>query len=197
MCFSRIIVEMRLIVKIISIKTICLSIVFDFSRKRMIQLNYDGKMNEQVWQIVYRQTNQHNFKMKKQNGKFWMKSFMNKLKRKISLNECGIEDLIGHTFIIRSSVLNTISIIIKYSNGVETTMRQILYLKLFRLLGIYRSSGRAPIVKSIHDFCSKETKNLNLEHSDSICCARFVWILLDFCRFLRLAIRLHLALEMW
>lgn len=41
---------------------------------------------------------------------------------------------------------------IKYSNGVETTIRHILYLTLFRLLGMYRSKGRACIVKSIHDF---------------------------------------------
>ncbi len=40
----------------------------------------------------------------------------------------------------------------KYSNGVDTTMRQTLYLKLFRLLGMYRSNGRAPIVKSMQDF---------------------------------------------
>lgn len=109
-----------------------------------------------------------------------MKSVMNKLKRKTSLNECGIEDLIGHTFIIRSSVLNTISIIIKYSNGVETTMRQILYLKLFRLLGIYRSSGRAPIVKSIHDFCAKETKKMKLRSFRfDLCIVRmdFTWFL--------------------
>lgn len=40
------------------------------------------------------------------------------------------------TFIMSSSVLNTISIMIKYSNGVETTIRQTLYLKLFRVLGM-------------------------------------------------------------
>lgn len=57
-----------------------------------------------------------------------------------------------HTFIISNNVLNTISIIMKYSNGVDTTIRQILYLKLFRLLGMYRSNGRAPIVKSMQDF---------------------------------------------
>jgi hypothetical protein len=46
----------------------------------------------------------------------------------------------------------------KYSNGVDTTMRHTLYLKLVRLLGIYRSSGRAPIVKSMHDFWKKRNK---------------------------------------
>lgn len=45
---------------------------------------------------------------------------------------------------------------IKYSNGVDTTIRHTLYLKLFRLLGIYRSNGLAPIVKSIQDFCKKK-----------------------------------------
>lgn len=40
----------------------------------------------------------------------------------------------------------------KYSNGVDTTIRHTLYLKLFRSFGMYRSSGRAPIVKSMHDF---------------------------------------------
>lgn len=58
-----------------------------------------------------------------------------------------------NTFIISSSVLNTINIIMKYSNGVDTTILHTLYLKLLRLLGMYRSSGRAPIVKSMHDFC--------------------------------------------
>ena len=56
------------------------------------------------------------------------------------------------TFIISSKVLNTMSIMMKYSNGVDTTIRQTLYLKLFLLLGMYRSSGLAPIVKSIQDF---------------------------------------------
>lgn len=56
------------------------------------------------------------------------------------------------TFIINNNVLKTISIIIKYSNGVETTIRHILYLKLFRLFGMYLSNGRACIVKSIQDF---------------------------------------------
>lgn len=40
----------------------------------------------------------------------------------------------------------------KYSKGVETTTRQILYLKLSISLGIYRSSGLAWMAKSMHDF---------------------------------------------
>lgn len=56
------------------------------------------------------------------------------------------------TFIISSNVFNTMSIMIKYSNGVDTTILQILYFMLFRSFGIYLSSGRACIVKSIHDF---------------------------------------------
>lgn len=63
-------------------------------------------------------------------------------------NHGGIE----HTFIISSSVLNTINIMMKYSNGVDTTIRQTLYLKLLRSFGIYLSNGRAPIVKSMQDF---------------------------------------------
>lgn len=57
-----------------------------------------------------------------------------------------------HTFIIRSSVLNTINIMMKYSNGVDTTIRHTLYLKLLRSFGMYLSNGRAPIVKSMQDF---------------------------------------------
>lgn len=41
-----------------------------------------------------------------------------------------------YTFIISNNVLKTMSIMMKYSNGVDTTMRHILYLKLFRLLGM-------------------------------------------------------------
>jgi len=40
------------------------------------------------------------------------------------------------TFIINKRVLNTINIIMKYSKGVETTIRHTLYLKVFRFLGI-------------------------------------------------------------
>lgn len=51
-----------------------------------------------------------------------------------------------------NKVLKTINIIIKYSKGVETTILQILYLRLLRLLGMYLSSGRAWMQKSIQDF---------------------------------------------
>lgn len=60
------------------------------------------------------------------------------------------------TFIISRRVLNTMSIMMKYSNGVDTTIRHTLYLKLFRSFGMYLSSGRAPIVKSMHDFWRKK-----------------------------------------
>lgn len=40
----------------------------------------------------------------------------------------------------------------KYSNGVDTTRRHILYFILFRSLGMYLSKGLACIVKSIQDF---------------------------------------------
>lgn len=77
----------------------------------------------------------------------------------VSVNVCRLSSFSlfkygRRTFIMSSNVLNTINIMIKYSNGVDTTMRHTLYLKLFRLLGMYRSSGRAPIVKSMHDFCN-------------------------------------------
>lgn len=49
------------------------------------------------------------------------------------------------TFVIRTNALNTISAMIKYSNGVETTNRQTLYLKVSLSVGMCRSSGRAPI----------------------------------------------------
>lgn len=52
------------------------------------------------------------------------------------------------------------SIMIKYSNGVDTTILQILYFTLFRSFGIYLSSGRACIVKSIHDFWNINTELL-------------------------------------
>lgn len=64
------------------------------------------------------------------------------------------------TFIISRSVLNTMSNMMKYSNGVDTTIRHTLYLKLFRSFGMYRSSGRAPIVKSMQDFCWNNFHNI-------------------------------------
>lgn len=51
-----------------------------------------------------------------------------------------------------NNVFRTIRVMMKYSNGVETTILHTLYLKLALLLGIYLSRGRASIVKSIHDF---------------------------------------------
>lgn len=60
------------------------------------------------------------------------------------------------TFIMSNSVFSTISIMMKYSKGVDITILQILYFMLFRSLGIYLSSGRACIVKSIQDFCKVE-----------------------------------------
>lgn len=51
-----------------------------------------------------------------------------------------------------NNVFRTIRIMMKYSNGVDMTIFQILYLKLFRSFGMYLSSGLAPIVKSIQDF---------------------------------------------
>ena len=56
------------------------------------------------------------------------------------------------TFIIRRMVLRTMRIMMKYSNGVETTTLQILYLKLSISFGMYLSKGRAWIAKSMQDF---------------------------------------------
>jgi len=63
------------------------------------------------------------------------------------------------TFIISSSVLSTMSVMMKYSNGVETTTRQILYFRLSRSLGMYLSNGLAWMAKSIHDFCIPQIDN--------------------------------------
>ncbi len=52
-------------------------------------------------------------------------------------------------------VLRTMRAMMKYSKGVETTTFQILYLKLSRSLGMYRSSGVAWMAKSMQDFCSR------------------------------------------
>lgn len=60
------------------------------------------------------------------------------------------------TFIISKTVLKTISIKMKYSKADESTICHILYLMLLRSLGIYRSDGRAPTVKSMQDFCGVE-----------------------------------------
>lgn len=56
------------------------------------------------------------------------------------------------TFIMSNSVFKTISIMMKYSKGVDTTSRHILYFILFLSFGMYLSSGLACMVKSIHDF---------------------------------------------
>lgn len=52
---------------------------------------------------------------------------------------------------------------IKYSNGVDTTILQILYFTLFRSFGMYLSSGRACIVKSIQDFWKIDVKLLTFD----------------------------------
>lgn len=55
-----------------------------------------------------------------------------------------------------SRVLNTISDMMKYSNGGDTTIRHTVYLNPECLVGMYRSSGLAPIVKSMQDFCTEK-----------------------------------------
>lgn len=64
----------------------------------------------------------------------------------------GANESFTLTFIMSSTVFNTMRPMIKYSNGVDTTILQILYFTLFRSFGIYLSRGRACIVKSMQDF---------------------------------------------
>ena len=54
------------------------------------------------------------------------------------------------TFIMRRMVLRTMRSMMKYSKGLDTTTRHSLYLKLSLSFGMYRSSGRAWMEKSIH-----------------------------------------------
>lgn len=65
------------------------------------------------------------------------------------------------TFIISNNVFNTISIMMKYSKGVDMTILQILYFILFLSFGMYLSKGRAWIVKSIQDFCNEKKLKKN------------------------------------
>lgn len=79
--------------------------------------------------------------------------------------------------------------IIKYSNGVETTTLQILYLRLLLVLGIYLSNGRAWMQKSMQDFCKPE-KQIMLNRI-----FKFRKYKPGFYRFLRFEVRLRPALE--
>ena len=56
------------------------------------------------------------------------------------------------TFIISRIVLSTIRVMIKYSKGVDSTIRHRRYLKPTRSSGIYLSKGVALMAKSIQDF---------------------------------------------
>ena len=51
---------------------------------------------------------------------------------------------------MRRMVLRTMRSMMKYSKGLDTTPRHSLYLKLSLSFGMYRSSGRAWMEKSIH-----------------------------------------------
>lgn len=64
-----------------------------------------------------------------------------------------------HTFIISTMVFKAIKVMTKYSNFVDTTSFQILYLIVFLFFGMYRLVGRAFTAKSIHCFCHKRKKN--------------------------------------
>lgn len=63
-----------------------------------------------------------------------------------------------HTFIISTMVFKAIKVMTKYSNFVDTTSFQILYLIVFLFFGMYRLVGRAFTAKSIHCFCYKRKK---------------------------------------
>ena len=49
-------------------------------------------------------------------------------------------------------VLSTMRVMMKYSKGVDSTIRHSRYLKPTRSSGIYRSSGVALMAKSMQDF---------------------------------------------
>jgi hypothetical protein len=49
-------------------------------------------------------------------------------------------------------VLKTMSVMIKYSNGVDSTILHSRYLKPTLSSGMYRSRGVAWMAKSMHDF---------------------------------------------
>ena len=58
-------------------------------------------------------------------------------------------------------VLRTMRIMMKYSNGVDTTTLQILYLNESISFGMYRSRGLAWMAKSMQDFWKRERNCLN------------------------------------
>jgi hypothetical protein len=62
------------------------------------------------------------------------------------------------------TVLVTINAMMKYSNGVETTIRQILYFIDSLSLGMYLSSGFAWMAKSMHDFCGEDHTRTSCRH---------------------------------
>lgn len=76
-------------------------------------------------------------------------------------------DSLTLTFIMSSTVFNTMRPMIKYSKGVDTTILQILYFTLFRSFGMYLSRGRACIVKSMQDFWN-ERRTVNRDLSLSL-----------------------------
>lgn len=56
------------------------------------------------------------------------------------------------TFIMRMRVLRAIMVMMKYSNGPDTTNCQMRYLRDLESSGMYRHRGRAWIAKSMHCF---------------------------------------------
>lgn len=68
------------------------------------------------------------------------------------------------TFIMSTIVFKAIRVITKYSNFVETTSLQILYLMVFLFFGMYLLVGRAFTAKSIHCFCGEKIANVRVIH---------------------------------
>lgn len=66
------------------------------------------------------------------------------------------------TFIMSTIVFKAIRVITKYSNLVDTTSLQILYLIVFLFFGMYLLVGRAFTAKSIHCFCREKTANVRV-----------------------------------
>ena len=57
------------------------------------------------------------------------------------------------TFIMSRMVLRTMRVMMKYSNGVDSTILHSRYLSPTRSSGMYRSRGVALMAKSMQDFC--------------------------------------------
>ena len=85
------------------------------------------------------------------------------------------------------------SVMMKYSNGVDSTILQSLYLTPTLSSGMYLSSGVALMAKSMHDFCKFIVLKRVVFGREIV---QFVCTVPDFYRFRPLPIRFLPALEM-